>query len=265
MDSILSRFDSISLDEMSGIRLMNRTDTKFVTSAQMLRKMLEMASKEYLVQEIGGRRNMLYYTVYFDTPDYTFYNTHHNGHCNRQKVRLRSYVESHLSFLEVKTKDNHGRTRKKRVGVDAPASGLRTMSLDCGEDFLAAQLRVDPHSLSQKIENRFNRITLVNKARTERLTIDTQLEFNNLDTGRRLSLGKTAIIELKRDGLQPSPILAILHALHIKPCGFSKYCIGEALTNPDLKHNRLKPRIRKIKKTTGETLTLQQPGQTILI
>lgn len=265
MDSILSRFDSISLDEMSGIRLMNRTDTKFVTSAQMLRKMLEMASKEYLVQEIGGRRNMLYYTVYFDTPDYTFYNTHHNGHCNRQKVRLRSYVESHLSFLEVKTKDNHGRTRKKRVGVDAPASGLRTMSLDCGEDFLAAQLRVDPHSLSQKIENRFNRITLVNKARTERLTIDTQLEFNNLDTGQRLSLGKTAIIELKRDGLQPSPILAILHALHIKPCGFSKYCIGEALTNPDLKHNRLKPRIRKIKKTTGETLTLQQPGQTTLI
>lgn len=31
MTDILSLYDSITLGEMSGIRLMNRTDTKFVT------------------------------------------------------------------------------------------------------------------------------------------------------------------------------------------------------------------------------------------
>lgn len=83
---------------------------------------------------------------------------------------------------------------------------------------------------------------------TERLTIDTDLSFQNLTTGMKCSLPKLAIIELKRDGLQPSPILPMLRELRIHPGGFSKYCIGEALTNPSLRINRLKPRLQKLMK-----------------
>ena len=115
MKSILQNFQPISLDEMSGVKLLNRTDTKFVTSLNQLRKLLSMAEHDYRVQEINGQRIAHYYSTYFDTPTNDMYMRHQNGHQNRQKLRIRSYVDSHLNFLEVKTKNNHGRTKKKRT------------------------------------------------------------------------------------------------------------------------------------------------------
>ncbi len=241
MNALIQKFHPISLEEMDGIKLMNRTDTKFVTSIAKLNELLRMAGEEYRVQEIDGKRNMSYATIYFDSRDYAFYNAHHDGHASRQKVRVRSYVDSHLSFLEVKTKDNHGKTHKSRIA----ASSLEE---EGAIDFLRRNLRLDPRLLEQKIANSFRRITLVNKKKTERLTIDTNLEFKNLTTGVQRSLPQLAIIELKRDGLQPSPVLAMLRELRIHPSGFSKYCIGEALTNPDLRINRMKPRLQRLMK-----------------
>ena len=40
---LLSRLKPITLEQMSGIRLMNRTDTKFVTSKENLVRLLAMA------------------------------------------------------------------------------------------------------------------------------------------------------------------------------------------------------------------------------
>lgn len=241
IDTIISKFQPISLDEMDGIRLMNRTDTKFVTTADRLMELLLMAGDEYRVQEIGGKRNMRYATTYYDSSDYAFYNAHHDGHAGRQKVRVRSYVDSEMSFLEVKTKDNHGKTHKSRITFDGRDGVAST-------PFLRQNLSIDPSLLEAKIDNRFCRITLVDKAKTERLTIDTCLEFANLATGHDCSLAQLAIIELKRDGLQPSPVLEMLRRLRIHPEGFSKYCIGEALTNPTLRTNRMKPRLHRIMK-----------------
>lgn len=238
MNALISKFQPISLSEMGGIKLMNRTDTKFVTSIDKLMQLLQMAGDEYRVQEIDGKRNMSYATIYYDSKDYAFYNAHHDGHAGRQKVRVRSYVDSQLSFLEVKTKDNHGKTYKSRISADDASA----------QNFLKQVLHIDPQLLEQKIENSFHRITLVNKAMTERLTIDTDLSFLNLVTGMKCSFPQLAIIELKRDGLQPSPILPMLRELRIHPGGFSKYCIGEALTNPSLRINRLKPRLQKLMK-----------------
>ena len=241
MNALISKFQPISLSEMGGIRLMNRTDTKFVASLDKLQQLLQLAGDEYRVQEIDGKRNMNYATIYYDSKDYALYNAHHDGHAGRQKVRVRSYVDTHMSFLEVKTKDNHGKTHKSRISADDASAG----------EFLRRNLRLDPQLLEQKIENSFHRITLVNRAKTERLTIDTELAFVNLSTGLRCSLPQVAIIELKRDGLQPSPILSMLRQLRIHPSGFSKYCIGEALTNPSLRTNRMKPRLQRLMKEVG--------------
>jgi len=260
MNALISKFQPISLDEMGGIRLMNRTDTKFVASIDKLKKLLQIAGDEYRVQEIDGKRNMSYSTVYYDSKDYVFYNAHHDGHAGRQKVRVRSYVDSHLSFLEVKTKDNHGKTHKNRIATmnlplylvasrmmgTMPAFSLQNDRK--AMEFLRENLQIAPELLEQKIENKFHRITLVNRAKTERLTIDTDLEFRNLTTGMQCSLPQFAIIELKRDGLKPSPVLSMLRELRIHPSGFSKYCIGEALTNPSLRINRMKPRLMKLAK-----------------
>ena len=115
MTEILNEYDSITLDEMRSIRLMNRIDTKFVTTVPMLRQLLLLAKDDYFVQESQGERISPYYTLYFDTPDCKMYNRHEAGHLSRQKVRVRSYVNVGLNFLEVKTKNNHGRTKKKRI------------------------------------------------------------------------------------------------------------------------------------------------------
>ena len=254
MNALIQKFQPISLSEMGGIKLMNRTDTKFVTTIDKLMQLLSMAGSEYRVQEIDGKRNMSYATTYYDSKDFAFYNAHHDGHTGRQKVRVRSYVDSRMSFLEVKTKDNHGKTHKSRIAIDGVETQSVSNSALQGQaplGFLRENLHLDPLLLEQKIENNFHRITLVNKAKTERLTIDTDLEFLNLTTGMKCSLPHLAIIELKRDGLQPSPILGMLRQLRIQPSGFSKYCIGEALTAPSLRINRMKPRLHKLLKLSA--------------
>ena len=42
-----------------------------------------------------------------------FFLDHHNRRVNRNKIRFREYVGSNLTFLEVKTKNNKGKTIKK--------------------------------------------------------------------------------------------------------------------------------------------------------
>ena len=243
MDELLNRFDSISLEQMSGIRLMNRIDTKFVTTMPVLEQLLAMAVDEYMAQEIEGERNLKYSTTYFDTHDYNMYYTHQYGHAGRQKLRFRTYVISNLQFMEVKTKNNRGRTKKKRMEVtDMDLSDKEKL------DFLHTHLGYAPDTLMPAIRNSFDRVTLVNKARTERLTIDTNLQFHNLVTGVDRKMAPLVIVELKRDGLCYSPILEMLRQLRVFPHGFSKYCMGSALTNNQLQVNRFKPKLIDVRK-----------------
>ena len=251
MTEILNEYDSITLDEMRSIRLMNRIDTKFVTTVPMLRQLLLLAKDDYFVQESQGERISPYYTLYFDTPDCKMYNRHEAGHLSRQKVRVRSYVNAGLNFLEVKTKNNHRRTKKKRIealNFDPENHSIFNVQSSLFSDFLQTYLKYPQQSLVRQVENRFDRITLVNKAKTERLTIDTNLRFHNISTNNYRFMEELVVIELKRDGLQPSPILPLLTKLRIHPHGFSKYCIGSALTNADLRRNRIKPRLHSVEK-----------------
>ena len=239
----MASFAPITLAEMSSVKLMNRTDTKFVTTLPKLMQLLKMAQDDYYAQEIDGERNMLYDTTYFDTNDYAMYRQHQCGHTNRQKIRFRTYVSSHLQFMEVKTKNNHGRTKKKRIEVtdmDLTDVGKR--------EFLASHLHFDVDTLIPHMHNYFRRITLVNKAKTERLTIDTALQFHNVQTNTDRDMGQLVIIELKRDGLVFSPVLEMLRQLHIHPHGFSKYCMGAALTNQSLPVNRFRQKLRDVEK-----------------
>ena len=243
MLELLSDFAPISLEQMSCVKLMNRTDTKFVANMAKLCQLLEMAQNDYYVQEIDGSRNLEYDTTYFDTMQFDMYNQHQWNHTNRQKIRFRTYCISGLQFMEVKTKNNHGRTKKKRIEVT-------DMNLCEQEkcDFLGKYLCYGVETLQPALNNHFSRITLVNKAKTERLTIDSALRFHNLVSGVDRDMGDLVIIELKRDGLVYSPVLEMLRQLRIHPHGFSKYCMGSALTNSELRINRFKRKLIEINK-----------------
>ena len=243
LTDILSTFAPISLEQMSEVKLMNRIDRKFVTTTDRLYQLLQMARQDYYIQEIDGERNPEYDTTYFDTVAFDMYNQHQWNHANRQKIRFRTYCISGLQFMEVKTKNNHGRTKKKRMKVsdmNVCESEKRT--------FLSKHLNYQADTLQPVLNNHFHRITLVNKAKTERLTIDSALCFHNLVSGKDKDMGNLVVIELKRDGLCFSPVLEMLHQLHIHPHGFSKYCMGSALTNTQLPIHRFKSNLIEINK-----------------
>lgn len=250
IDKLLEQLEPITLEQMSSIRLMNRTDTKFVTSKEKLVRLLEMVQGKYFAQSIEGNKTANYLTTYWDTDNHQYYMEHHNKRSPRQKVRVRTYLDSDITFFEVKTKNNHGRTKKKRIEV-------ASQELDDNEEnenFLQKLVHRRLDDLHPTVQNRFHRITLVNYGKTERLTIDFDVQFVNFETGKTASVGPLVIIELKRDGNVFSPILPLLRELRIKPSGFSKYAIGSCITNTQLKRNLFKTRLVKLGKLANTRL-----------
>ena len=250
INELLQHLEPITLEQMSSIRLMNRTDTKFVTSKDNLVRLLEMAQGKYYAQFNNDSRIANYMTTYWDTDNHRFFLEHHNGRAPRQKVRVRTYMDSDLTFLEVKTKNNHGRTKKKRVEV--PSQEIEVQGTN-GE-FVEVLVHQGLNEMHPTVRNQFHRITLVNYGKTERLTIDYDVHFHNLETGNNANVGPLVIIELKRDGNVYSPVLDILRVLRIKPSGFSKYCIGSVMTNRNLKRNIFKEKMVVLSKLANTKL-----------
>lgn len=251
---VLETFAPITLDEMDAIRLMNRTDTKYLTrEATLLPILEEAAAAGYRVLVTEGGRISPYDSVYFDTEGLRMFQDHHNRHLVRQKVRTRVYVNAGDTFLEIKRKNNHGRTRKKRMVI--PAGELMDFSADgdaCA--FLAEKSWFTAPELSPVLDTAFQRITLVNPDKTERLTIDTRLHFTNFRTGHSASLQDTVIIEIKQDGRSVSPMRGILLNHRVKPVRVSKYCIAVTLTDPRARSGRFKEKVRAIEKTIGNKI-----------
>ena len=227
---ILQQFEPISLAEMEGVKLMNRIDTKFVMPASLLPELLALAQTSYFVQQAAGKRTGDYDTVYYDTEDLDMYIRHHDRQLVRQKIRVRTYVESELFFLEIKRKNNKGRTKKKRISLpsatltaDTVGQGKQTWRAD---EFIAAKSRYRFEQISPRLRTTFTRIR----------------------SGATVSYPEPVIVELKRDGNVASPMIGIMQQLRIKPLKVSKYCIGTALTTPEVKKNRFKAKIRMIEK-----------------
>ena len=246
---------AITLDEMNAVKLMNRIDSKYVTSEATLLRMLEAAAAAgYRALETEGVRISPYDSVYYDTAGLTMFYLHHNRRLVRQKVRTRQYVNSGDSFLEIKRKNNHGRTSKKRMGI--PSDKMMDFgSVPEAADYLARHSWFQSEELSPSARTCFSRITLVNPALTERLTIDTKLAFTNFRTGLGTTLEDAVIIELKQDGRAASQMKGILLDLRIKPLRVSKYCMAITLTDPSAKTGRFKVKVRAIEKIIGKKLT----------
>ena len=74
------------------------------------------------------------------------------------------------------------------------------------------------------------------------------LTFQNMSNGKVIKKPNLVIIELKQDGHVSSPMSKILSQLRIKQFKISKYCIGTAFTNAQIKKNRFKLKMAKIEK-----------------
>ena len=248
MNEILQDFPPITLSEMNGISLMNRIDRKYLTDSWVLEDILKDALRDgYRVFEQEGERLHAYDSIYFDTPDLKMFTDHRRGKADRQKVRTRKYVETDQCYLELKRKNNHGRTRKNRISIPSAQFADYRKSARAAA-WLTENLGVEAGSLIPSLETVFRRITLVNEALTERLTIDTCVRFRNFRTASEKDLGQAVIIELKQDGRTRSRMQEILLSHRVKPERMSKYCVGLVMTDPGLLPGKFKQKVRAIEK-----------------
>jgi len=238
LNAILSGFDSVSLEDITDVKLMDRIDRKYWFHISQLGELLIRTHPFYSILEIDGQRLMEYETTYFDTPEDKMYLTHHNQKLNRYKVRRRNYVASDIGFFEVKLKNNRQRTVKERIEtqVDYPVITQNEI------EFLSSTPFHD-QTLQPTLNNRFYRLTLIHKDKMDRCTIDIQPVFWN-ELGE-VKFNNLAIFELKRgQSLKSSPMVSLLRGMKIRQRGLSKYCTGRAILEPELKQNAFKPRLR---------------------
>jgi len=232
--SKLSGFASISLEEMNGVSLLKRVDTKFLTSGSELSKLLPLLYSDYQILEIDGNRLMNYSTLYFDTKDFRCYMEHHNGKAKRHKIRIRRYVESDICFLEVKEKQNSGMTNKVRCSIEDFESDLSPKSKKFIEKATKKEWELEP-----ALHNYFKRFTLVNTQRSERVTIDTGIEYKTNSTAKQFK--NVVVIEVKQEKQNTrTPIYSTLKSNRIRTVSFSKYCMGIANIFEGVKSNKFK-------------------------
>ena len=232
---------------MDRVKLQNRTDTKFVFEADLLPAILDDIKEQYFILEINQKRTNSYTTLYYDTEELQSYIQHHNGKANRIKVRFRKYIESNLNYLEVKFKNNKGRTIKTRKKINEIEEKLSNDSItfvnDNSHSFFGDE-KVIP-----VLWNSFTRLTLVHKSANERLTIDLNLSFKSFDKSVEKEIPHIIIAEVKQEKASVnSGFIKAIKKYHIRKSGMSKYCVGTALLNNKVKKNNFKERILKINK-----------------
>lgn len=239
------RFEEINLNQMDNVKLMNRVEVKYLIPIHLLPQILDEALPYYRILEIKGQRISAYESLYFDTPQLDLYHNHQSGRRNRYKIRFRKYTNTSVSFLEIKHKNNKGRTIKKRIESTTEKVFNAEMIY-----FLEAS---SPFGLSDIQENlgvNYHRMTFVNRISNERLTIDINLHFEA--NGQEISFPKIAVVEIKQEQLRGSPIVDILRKYNLREGSLSKYCLGIISIFPQIKYNRFKSKYLHLQKIINQ-------------
>jgi VTC domain. len=241
VESNFATMQSIALDELNTLALFDRVDKKFVLKRAQLDRFMEyILDNEYKILRVNNLSIQQYETHYMDTPDFRFYLEHHNQRANRLKIRMRTYTNSGLSFLEIKRRVNTGETQKKRI-LQSESKCLNEES--CA--FIRKYAEIDPLLLQPTAITNFNRITFISEKFQERLTLDFNLNFAHRN--KSTSINDSYILEVKKEkGAVAGGAIYFLKQHSIKSLGISKYCLTIAVLNNEIKHNYFKPLILKL-------------------
>ena len=240
IEHILAPFERLGLNDFGDGRFAERRDRKFPCHIDQIAEVIEGLHDQYdlitpnddFISSIG--------TLYFDTPDYDFFQDHHRGKGNRLKVRFRKYPDTKTSFLEVKKKSIKGLTLKERVLSPFDSKVINTEM----RTFLEENGIKSSSSLEPVLEVNYRRFSFISKNRVERFSIDFEIEFCN--SNGQGNFGDLAIVEVKQPSLKTTTIIKKLRDCHIREASISKYCLSLSTLIPDLKSNRFKPALRSL-------------------
>ena len=270
MSIVPTYWQSISLDELNEKAAMQtRVDRKYIVDADYAASILaELPADEAAVLEIDGQREFAYDSVYFDTPDLVSYKASAIASRHRFKVRNRSYLDSDLIFLEVKTEGAREFTVKERIPYSIENRDMLTAE---GKEYVATALEqltdASVDDLEPVIRTGYRRTTVYLPQSEQnpvdsRLTIDTSLTWTPLSesvlmytadggegptkyqVGTEYTAPGTVIIETK-SGSSPSVADKYLWRAGIRPVKISKFATGMAALNPQLPANKWKRTIQR--------------------
>ncbi len=237
-DSFLASLNGIGLGEL-GARadLLTRRESKYIVTLDVVKHLLEATRGRYDVLDIDGRRDFTYQTRYFDDERYSSYLAHHQGRRRRFKVRTRTYVDSGLSFVEIKLKWHRGLVVKRRV--PCPAGWHDELSGDALDAIRLAHQQLYgyelPGILRPAIDVQYQRSTLVARESACRITIDSGLSFG-VGSRRWRSDSNAFIVEVK-SASRTGDCHDLFRTLAQHPLRhLSKYCVGLAATGKVQNH-----------------------------
>ena len=252
-----------SLSELnSAAGLLTRVDRKYLVPLERAQELVGGLISEAQVLDIDGRRRFSYASTYFDTPGLEAFMLTARKRRRRFKVRTRTYLDSGLCFLEVKTRGARGTTVKRRMGYHPDDASRLTGP---GRSFVAvclASTRVTGPAAAREIAaalrpvlaTTYERTTLHLPDAEARATIDTALTWRRLtpgapqalrpahltaaiNDGEPVAVTGVAVVETKNPAT-PSPADRALWDAGHRPTRISKYATGMALLHPELPANR---------------------------
>lgn len=243
VEGALTAFAPVDASLLDRRALLTRADAKFLARAEALAPLLHALSGDHAVLLASGARIASYETIYFDVPGLRGYDDHVRGRAPRHKVRVRHYPERRVSFLEVKSKDNRGRTEKARRPHPFGEASLSDVEVA----WALAITGWPGRTLLPQAWVRYRRITLVGLEADERVTVDLDLRIDRPPLTRRLH--DLAIVEVKQPRLDPrSPAMAALRRAGARRRSVSKYAVAVGLLATDVRRNRLLPTLREIER-----------------
>jgi hypothetical protein len=242
---LLRGFDIAGTALIEARALQQRVDRKYLLAAGALEPLLARLRPEYSLLHVGEQGWARYESIYLDTADHTFYHAHRCGRRPRYKVRIRHHVDRQLSFLEIKSKTNSGRTMKRRLALSYGQNHLGVPE----QQFIDTYAPTNSARLMPCVSISFLRLTLVGKGLNERLTFDRDVTFVGGPREERFS--RVVVCEVKQvvrsNHLGAVPALRTLHA---RETAFSKYCIGTLLVAP-VAGNIFKPTLKAVERLSA--------------
>ena len=237
---------TIGVEQVTGeLSLQARVDRKYVVPLETLGALVQVARADLKVLEIDGLRCFRYETMYFDTPDLITYRAHAQGRRLRYKVRVRRYLDSELSMLEVKLKGARGETLKYRLPYHhlgrepLPPVAQAFMAATIGKAYGIAV----PEMLTPTVTTTTNRITLASAGASARLTVDMDVECVTASGGVGLR-DDHVVIETKAAG-GDGRLDRALRRLGARPVSLSKYCLGVSVLRGDVVGNQWRRTARR--------------------
>ena len=257
----------------SAAGLLTRVDRKYLVPLTCAQNLVDGLAPHARVLAIDERRRFSYTSTYFDTPGLEAFMLAARKRRRRFKVRTRTYLDTGLCFLEVKTRGARGTTVKRRMGyhpddasrLTGPGRAFVAVCLASSGVTGPAAAREIAAALRPVLATTYERTTLHLPDAEARATIDTALTWRRLTPGARtrtpavtvgapqalrpghlaaaindgepVAVADVAVVETKNPAT-PSPADRALWDAGHRPTRISKYATGMALLRPELPANR---------------------------